>query len=116
MSSLVDDDDDWQARLDTLFDERGEWRPGTRPAPWPEPEASMQSRQFWAVFRACLDHLPPSAGQVFMMREFLGFEAAEICERLGITPGNCHVILHRARMKLRGCLDSGWGRPGGSGC
>jgi RNA polymerase sigma-70 factor (ECF subfamily) len=76
----------------------------------------MQSRQFWAVFEACLEHLPPNTGRVFMMREFLGFEAAEICSQLGISTSNCHVILHRARVKLRGCMESGWGRPGGATC
>jgi RNA polymerase sigma-70 factor (ECF subfamily) len=116
MSSLVDDGEDWQERLETLFNERGGWRDGPRPVAWPDPEQSMQSRQFWAVFEACLDHLPANTGQVFMMREFLGFESDEICTQLGIKTSNCHVMLHRARLKLRGCMDSGWGRPEGATC
>jgi RNA polymerase sigma-70 factor (ECF subfamily) len=116
MSSLVDDDEDWQERLETLFNERGAWRDGIRPVAWPDPEESMQTRQFWAVLEACLDHLPANTGRVFMMREFLGFESEEICAQLGITTTHCHVILHRARLKLRGCLDKGWGRPEGSTC
>lgn len=116
MSSLVDDDEDWQERLEALFNERGGWRDGPRPVAWPDPEASMQTRQFWAVFEACLDHLPANTGRVFMMREFLGFESDEICAQLGITTSNCHVMLHRARLKLRGCIDSGWGRPEGAKC
>lgn len=116
MSSLVDDDEDWQERLETLFNERGAWRDGPRPVAWPNPEESMQKRQFWVAFETCLDHLPPATGQVFMMREFLGFESGEICTQLGITTSNCHVILHRARLKLRGCMDTGWGRPEGSTC
>lgn len=116
MSSLVDDDEDWQERLETLFNERGAWRDGPRPVAWPNPEESMQTRQFWGVFEACLDHLPATTGRVFMMREFLGFESDEICAQLGITTSNCHVILHRARLKLRGCMDSGWGRPEGAKC
>ncbi len=116
MSSLVDDSDDWQERLETLFNERGAWRDASRPVAWPNPEESMRTRQFWAVFEACLDHLPANISRVFMMREFLGFDSAEICTQLGITTSNCHVILHRARLKLRGCMDSGWGRPEGSTC
>jgi RNA polymerase sigma-70 factor, ECF subfamily len=111
MSSLVDDDDDWQENLATLFDDRGRWQAEQRPAAWPDPEQSMQSRQFWQVFETCLDHLPPATARVFMMREFLGFESEEICQQLGISIGNCHVILHRARLKLRTCLDAMWGRP-----
>lgn len=116
LSSLVDDGEDWEERLDALFNERGAWRDGPRPVAWPNPEESMQTRQFWAVFETCLDHLPPATGKVFMMREFLGFESDEICSQLGITTSNCHVILHRARLKLRGCMDTGWGRPEGSTC
>lgn len=76
----------------------------------------MQTRQFWKVFEVCLDHLSPNTSRVFMMREFLGFESNEICEHMGITTSNCHVILHRARLKLRDCMASGWGRPGESAC
>lgn len=117
LSSLVDDDEDgWQDKLDSLFNERGRWREGARPVAWPEPEQSMQNRQFWTVFETCLAHLPPATGRVFMMREFLGFESDEICQQLGITTTNCHVILHRARLKLRTCMDTGWGRPEDERC
>ena len=112
MSSLVEDGEGWQERLEVLFNEKGGWRDGPRPVAWPDPEESMQTRQFWRVFEACLDHLSPNTGQVFMMREFLGFESDEICSQLAISTSNCHVILHRARLKLRGCMESGWGRPG----
>lgn len=117
LSSLVsDDDDEWQDRLEALFTERGHWQPALRPVAWQDPEESMQSRQFWSVFETCLDHLPPATGRVFMMREFLGFESDEICSQLGITTSNCHVILHRARLRLRTCLDSRWARPGAASC
>jgi RNA polymerase sigma-70 factor (ECF subfamily) len=116
MSSLVEDGDDWQERLENLFNERGGWRDESRPRPWPAPEESMQNRQFWVVFEACLDHLPANTGRVFMMREFLGLGSDEICSQLGITTSNCHVILHRARLKLRGCMGKSWGSPGGAIC
>lgn len=110
MSSLVEDGDDWQERLETLFNEQGRWRDDARPVAWPSAENSMQNKQFWAVFEACLDHLPANTSRVFMMREFLSFESSEICSQLGITTSNCHVILHRARLELRGCMESGWVR------
>jgi RNA polymerase sigma-70 factor, ECF subfamily len=112
MSSLVDEGEDWQERLDALFNERGGWRDSARPTPWPDPEQSMQNKQFWVVSEACLDHLPANTARVFMMREFLGVEADEICAQLGLTTSNCHVILHRARLKLRGCLGNGWSQMG----
>ena len=85
MSSLVNDDEDWQGRLETLFNKRRARRDGPRPVAWANAEESMQTRQFWGVFEARLDHLPANTGRVFMMREFLGFESNEICAQLGIT-------------------------------
>ncbi|MEO6407904.1 MAG: sigma-70 family RNA polymerase sigma factor [Burkholderiaceae bacterium] len=116
MSSLMEDGEDWEEKLEALFNEKGGWRDSSRPVAWPNPEESMRARQFWAVFETCLDHLPSATGRVFMMREFLGFESNEICLQLGISTSNCHVILHRARLKLRTCMDNGWGRPGDGTC
>jgi len=116
LSSLVEEDEDLEQRLEVLFNESGSWKEGHRPATWPGPEQALQSQQFWNVFEACLTVLPDKTSRVFMMREFLGFEAGEICSQLGITMTNCHVILHRARLKLRECMDIGWGRTGVSVC
>jgi RNA polymerase sigma-70 factor, ECF subfamily len=116
MSSLVEDGEDWQERLESLFNERGRWRGQARPMPWPDPDESMHNHEFWVVFETCLDHLPENTGRVFMMREFLGLDSSEICAQLGLSAGNCHVILHRARLKLRACLGNGWGPGGGATC
>ncbi len=51
-----------------------------------------------------------------MMREFLGFESEEICLQINLTTSNLHVILHRSRLKLRGCLEAGWVRSGSRPC
>lgn len=110
LSSLVADGDDWQQQLDALFDARGTWHRDAGSGDWPDPEAALRSRQFWHAFERCLDHLPANAGRVFVMREVLGFEVDEICAQLRITANNCHVILHRARLKLRTRVDTGWGR------
>lgn len=116
VSSLLEEDEAWIERQDALFTEKGAWRESVRPHTWPAPEESMQSQQFWRVFETCLELLPPNAGRVFMMREFLGFDTQEICTQVGITSTNLHVILHRARHKLRGCMETGWGRPGEGSC
>jgi RNA polymerase sigma-70 factor, ECF subfamily len=42
------------------------------------------------------------------MREWLGFESAEICERMGVSAENCRMILHRARMSMRACMQRDW--------
>jgi len=106
-----DADGDFQD-FDALFDKRGFWNPEDRPATWSDPDASFEQKEFWAVFDICLNNLPDQIARVYMMREFLEFETGEICRQLGISNGNCWVILHRARMGLRECLENRWFQGG----
>jgi RNA polymerase sigma-70 factor, ECF subfamily len=93
---------------DGLFDEGGFWQDDTRPSSWGDPEKSFASGQFWQVFDICLTRLPENTARVFMMREMLGLDTEEICKELAISPTNCWVVLHRARMGLRLCLEERW--------
>ncbi|MNO07498.1 RNA polymerase sigma factor [compost metagenome] len=43
-----------------------------------------------------------------MMREWLELETEEICKELGISSSNAWVMLYRARLHLRTCLDLNW--------
>ena len=38
----------------------------------------------------------------------LGVTTDEICTELGITANNCWVLIYRARMSLRECLEKRW--------
>jgi RNA polymerase sigma-70 factor (ECF subfamily) len=93
---------------DDLFNEKGFWQEDARPASWGNPEGSFSSQQFWQIFEICLTRLPENTARVFMMREMLGFDTDEICKELAISSTNCWVVLHRARMGLRLCLDERW--------
>jgi len=92
--------------LDALFAADGHWQ--EPPAPWQQPEQALEQVQFFDVLQVCVDRLPPKLGRVFMMREWLEEEVDDICQELGITSNNCGVILYRARMQLRECLDRQW--------
>ena len=89
-----------------LFITDGHWREA--PKEWGDPEHHFRERQFFEVLEACLQHLPPAQGRVFMMREWLDLETDEICKELSITPTNLWVLLHRGRLRLRECLQQGW--------
>lgn len=92
------------------FDASGHWR--EMPAEWPDqPETHLGQVQFLAVLDACVEHLPPVQGRVFMMREWLELDSAEICETLSLTPNHLWVLLHRARARLRDCLQTTWFAP-----
>ena len=114
-STLGSQDDSLDDTLDHLFDAHGHWLPQARPHEWSDPQAALCQKDFWDVFDACLNHLPEATARVFMMREFLEFETSEVCHELGITANHCHVILYRARVSLRACLERGWFIPGERG-
>ena len=116
ISAFSDEEDDMDQAFDTLFRRNSHWQPVHRPGNWGDPEASLRDKHFWAVFDACLTHLPKNTARVFMMREFLELDTAEVCAAAGISSGNCHVILHRARSTLRGCLEKSWFLAGERPC
>lgn len=97
-----------ESDLDILFQENERWRRDEMPSSWGNPEQTLADRQFWDVFEVCMHNLPDATARVFAMREFLGLDAADICKDLDISSSNCWVILHRARMQLRICLQRRW--------
>ena len=110
MSSLEDEcqiDD-----FDALFDATGHWE--NPPASWGDPESDLSRKEFFDVMDFCLDKLPPNTARVFVMREVLELSSEEICKELTITANNLWVILYRARMSLRECLEMNWFSGGGN--
>jgi RNA polymerase sigma-70 factor (ECF subfamily) len=94
--------------LPSVFDTRGFWHQEDRPNRWAQPVEAIDDAEFWRVFEACLEHLPPAQGRVFMMREFIELDSEEICQSAEISTTNLHVLLHRARLRLRQCLEVHW--------
>ena len=79
-----------------------------KPVEWGNPEQDLRSRQFMTVLEACTDKLPAVQGRLFLMREWLELSSDEICQELALTPTNLYVQLHRARLRLRECLELNW--------
>lgn len=92
--------------FDELFDPTGHRL--AQPSDWGDPEASLSRVQFFEILQLCMDKLPVNLSRIFMMREWLGLETAEICKELGVSSTNCFVLLFRAGMRLRECLELNW--------
>jgi RNA polymerase sigma-70 factor (ECF subfamily) len=99
---------DGEEDLDELFNARGMWEPDERPAAWGNPQESLHQAQFWKVFELCLEGLPGHQARVFMMREYIGLESDEICSTVGVSTSNLNVLMYRARLRLRECLENNW--------
>lgn len=101
---LPDEVDD--ADFDGLFAPGGHWREPVRA--WGQPEQALIAREFWAVFERCSQAMPRRTAMVFVMRELMGLEIADICKQMEISATNCSVMLYRARMSLRECFSIRW--------
>lgn len=105
-TAISGDTDEGGSEFDSLFESNGHWV--EHPPAWEHPDASLEQKQFFAALEECLARLPARISQAFMMREHLGSDTEEICNKLGVTPTNCGVMLYRARMALQLCLDKNW--------
>jgi RNA polymerase sigma-70 factor, ECF subfamily len=92
--------------IDALFVENGHWRSPQNS--WGEPEQTLQQAQFHEQLQRCIGKLPARTARAFMMRECLEQDVDDICSTLGITANHCGVMLYRARMALRSCLQQHW--------
>jgi RNA polymerase sigma-70 factor (TIGR02943 family) len=79
-----------------------------KPANWGNPDQDLGQQQFMAMMDACVAKLPAVQGRLFLMREWLEMDAEEVCKELNITATNLYVQLHRARLRLRECLELNW--------
>lgn len=78
------------------------------PGEWDSPEKALEERRFFEALERCIEALPKNTAKVFAMREVMGLETEEICKELGISSSNCWVLIYRARMALRACLERTW--------
>jgi RNA polymerase sigma-70 factor (ECF subfamily) len=102
------EDGDLRERHDpSAFDESGRWASG--PTAWGGNPADLyREKKFLDQLTKCLSGLSPNHANAFTLREIEGADTGEICKVLNVTETNLWVILHRARMLLRRCLEANW--------
>lgn len=89
------------------------WTAEAGPQDWGGAGESLDGEAFWAAFHDCARKLPEKVSRVFLLREMDELPTEEICATLNVTPNNLWVMLHRARMALRRCLEENWFRKHG---
>lgn len=92
--------------VDSLFNANGHTLETARA--WAEPDTELEQKDFFRVLEVCLEKLPAKTARVFMMREWLDLDTEEICKELDLSTSNLWVLLYRARLRLRECLDLNW--------
>lgn len=87
----------------------GHWKKEARPIEFGiENAAAIENKEFQEILKKCLDKLPMQWYSVFSMKFIDDELAGDICEELKITSANYWVIMHRAKLNLRACLQKNW--------
>ncbi len=82
----------------------GSW--STPPKSWAEtPERSLLSSETRRIVEDAVDSLPANQREVITLRDIEGWDAADVCNALGLSETNQRVLLHRARAKVRLALE-----------
>lgn len=87
----------------------GHWTAGGAPKEWKKDfETSVDSDEFYDILKGCMTKLPEKTAAAFTMKNMDGLETEEICKELNITASNYWVMMHRAKLMLRECMEKNW--------
>ena len=102
-----DDLPEYADTIDAYFNENGSWQ--VKPAQWrTNPHDALEQKEFLDVLYVCLARMPRRLAEAFVLREMHGLDTKEVCKALNVTATNIWVMLHRARIHLRKCIETAW--------
>ena len=70
------------------------------------PEERLLAGETRALVARTIAALPPTQRAVILLRDVEGWDAAEVCDLLALSEANQRVLLHRARARVRGELET----------
>jgi RNA polymerase sigma-70 factor (ECF subfamily) len=87
------------------FDKDGQWVQERIPLDWKSGPDEIERKEIQAIILRCKEHLKKVQDQVFTLKYMEGMTADAICKVLGITSSNYWVLIHRARLQMRECVE-----------
>ena len=99
VSEAQDTGDDW-------FNEEGRWAENRMPQNWAASDNPAERKEVQKIINHCKDNLKDLQQEVFTLKYLEDINSEEICKVLDITPSNYWVLLHRARLQMRDCVES----------
>jgi len=93
----------------SFFDDADHWTDAAGPKDWDAvTNTNLETREFYTILEQCKRKLKDIQQTVFAMRYMEDVDSEEICKVLNITPSNYWVLIHRAKLNLRKCLEKNW--------
>lgn len=101
--------DEGQSFLDLFFDKSGEWSKQAKPKQWSVEEGNvLDDKEFQKAMQNCVGKLPANWHTAITLKYLEEKESDDICKELNVTASNYWVIMHRAKLMLRACLEKTW--------
>jgi RNA polymerase sigma-70 factor (TIGR02943 family) len=95
--------------IDNYFTEDGDWKESAAPKDWGvEYSTSIENKELASALNNCIDKLPNNQKQIVLLKLVEEEETEKVCKELNITATNYWVIIHRAKLQLRACLEKNW--------
>lgn len=94
---------------DYYFDTRkkGEWQTDHQPKDWSHAQQA-ETKEFYVILQKCMTALPPKWAGVFKMSLLDDTNSDIVCKEFNLTSSNFWVIMHRAKLQIRECLEKNW--------
>lgn len=91
------------------FNEVDHWTAETSPKNWSvDYSQPVETKEFYSILEKCKKKLKDIQQTVFTMKYLDDLESEEICKVLDLTPSYYWVLIHRAKLHLRNCLEKNW--------
>jgi RNA polymerase sigma-70 factor (TIGR02943 family) len=99
-----------EAEQQDFFEEdNGHWNKAYQPKPFGIDDYDpLAGKEFNSILQKCMQKLPALWMAVFTMKHIDDAATDIICNELKVTQANFWVIIHRAKLNLRACLQKNW--------
>ncbi len=96
--------------VEDFFNEHdGHWKEQYAPQPFGlDNYDPLEGKELNSILKKCMEKLPALWQSVFSMKHLDDEPTETVCTELKISPANYWVIIHRAKLNLRACLQKNW--------
>ncbi|HLP31987.1 MAG TPA: sigma-70 family RNA polymerase sigma factor [Bacteroidia bacterium] len=111
---VLKDSDDYLQQTDTTFysnffdTESGHWNTGYASNEWLVTDNPSEQKEFYTVLHKCIEKMPAKLSGVFLSKFMDENTSENICKEMNLSPSNYWVIIHRAKLLMKNCLELNW--------
>jgi RNA polymerase sigma-70 factor (TIGR02943 family) len=92
-----------------FFDNNDNWKIKERPREWQiDEEKLFDDPEFLHIYQNCLQKLRPQWSSILLAKYLEEKNSEIICQEMNISTTNYWQIIHRAKLKMRQCLQKNW--------